>query len=336
MIGLHSQVAHALQNRRLGDAVTFKNLTLFPLMDGVSGEPDYLTLEEVLKRNLVEVTEVSSAGSVNNLKVTNRASMPVFIMDGEELVGAKQNRVVNLSILVPAEQTIVIPVSCVEAGRWHHVSPRFRTSRQAMPVRDRARKSQQVYRSLSLMGEAFADQSEIWEDLDERMMYLDIDSDTRAMTDIYEHLAPALEEYERAFRPVDGQTGVLAVINGRIVGMDVFDFAQTLRTFFPKLVRSYALDCITFYQVEFTPVFAEAVRQFVERVAHADSQTYPAVGEGEDVRFHAAGVVGSALVARGRMVHLCAFSQPDDHPNGFRDLFTRLSRASLRRERYIE
>jgi hypothetical protein len=41
------------------------------------------------------------------------------LLDGEELIGAKQNRALNLTILAPAKQVIVIPVSCVEAGRWH-------------------------------------------------------------------------------------------------------------------------------------------------------------------------------------------------------------------------
>jgi hypothetical protein len=112
----------------------------------------------------------------------------------------------------------------------------------------------------------------------------------------YEH---TLSDYERAFQPLEAQVGALFAINGRIVGLDLFDYAQTFRRFFPKLVRSNALDAITFFQPEFTPLTADGAQQFIERVARADSQVFPAVGEGEDLRFRAAGVVGSALAGKG-------------------------------------
>jgi hypothetical protein len=66
----------------------------------------------------VRVTELNAGGSVPELRLENNADLPVLLVDGEELVGAKQNRVLNLTILAPAKRTTVIPVSCVEAGRW--------------------------------------------------------------------------------------------------------------------------------------------------------------------------------------------------------------------------
>jgi len=78
---------------------------------------DYLLLDEALREGLIEVGEVSKEGSVQNLKVTNKSLKMVLILDGEELVGARQNRVVNTIILVQAKYTLLIPVSCVEEGR---------------------------------------------------------------------------------------------------------------------------------------------------------------------------------------------------------------------------
>jgi hypothetical protein len=74
---------------------------------------------------------VSEAGSVPELLVKNLAPSPVLILDGEELIGAKQNRIVNLAILVAAGQTLRIPVSCVEAGRWVHRSREFAAAGRA-------------------------------------------------------------------------------------------------------------------------------------------------------------------------------------------------------------
>lgn len=334
---MHTRIAETLLHLQLGEPVTFKNLSMFPLLTGVTGSPDYLTLEEALQANLVTVGEVHEGGVVNNLKVTNRAPQAVLIVDGEELIGAKQNRMVNLTILVPAEQTVVIPVTCVEQGRWHHVSREFRTSRQAMPSTMRARKAEQVYYRRMTTGEAYADQSALWAEIAERQMEMDVHSPTAAMADIYDRFDVTLRDYEQALKPLDCQTGALFAINGRIVSLDVFDYAGTFARFFPKLLRGCALDAISYFQPQFTPLTGSAVQEFIHRVAHADAQAFPAVGEGEDVRFRAAGVVGAALIARDRMIHLCAFTSPDapaERGHGMSDLFTSLSRPSARWRRH--
>lgn len=117
----------------VGPATTFGKLTLFPLLSPESRVPDYLTLEEALEQGCSEVTEVSPAGTVSELLFTNHGDRSVLLLDGEALVGAKQDRVLNLSILAPARKTIRIPVSCVEAGRWSARSQAFKTATN-MPI----------------------------------------------------------------------------------------------------------------------------------------------------------------------------------------------------------
>jgi len=107
-----------LNDLDLGQPASAANLTVIPLLAQREAEPSYLTLDEALAKGLAVVTEVSESGSVPQLLVKNLGRQQVLILDGEELIGAKQNRIVNLTILVPAQTTIEIPVSCVEAGRW--------------------------------------------------------------------------------------------------------------------------------------------------------------------------------------------------------------------------
>src|SRR4051812_29626447 len=93
----------------------------WPLDDGLP----YQTLDEALAAGTLEVTELTEGGSVPLLKVVNRGTEPVFLMAGEQLVGAKQNRILNTSLLVPAGSELTVPVSCVEAGRWGYRSAKF-------------------------------------------------------------------------------------------------------------------------------------------------------------------------------------------------------------------
>ena len=102
-----------------GDAVSFGNMAVAPLVRNAEAAegPEYLILREAFEAGFLQVSEVSESGSVPELVVRNTGKLPILILDGEELAGAKQNRVVNTSILVPPEAKIVVPVSCTESGR---------------------------------------------------------------------------------------------------------------------------------------------------------------------------------------------------------------------------
>jgi len=107
-----------INDLQVGQARRHQNLVAYPLLCAASGALNYLTLDEALKTGRFKVGEISIAGHVPELSVANGLSQPVLLLDGEELTGAKQNRVLNLSIMIPPETDMMIPVSCVESGRW--------------------------------------------------------------------------------------------------------------------------------------------------------------------------------------------------------------------------
>jgi hypothetical protein len=110
---------------KLAKAQSHRNLVLFPLLAPDSGDPDYLNLEEALQEEAVVITEVDEGGHVLELKLISRSESKVLILDGEELKGAKQNRIVNATFLIGPKMEVVIPVSCVEHGRWSYQSLDF-------------------------------------------------------------------------------------------------------------------------------------------------------------------------------------------------------------------
>ena len=71
---------------------------------------------------------MSEAGSVPYLQAVNKGPWPVLIFDGEELVGAKQNRITNATILVGVGKT-VLPVSLRGAGAVEQPQPGLRVRR---------------------------------------------------------------------------------------------------------------------------------------------------------------------------------------------------------------
>ena len=112
-----TNVTDFLATVAVNEPLTFKNLTVFPLILPAPSEPGYITLDEAIAADSVSLTETSDSGTVPRIRLANDGDHPVFLLDGEELVGAKQNRVLNVTILAPAHKSIDIPVSCVEMGR---------------------------------------------------------------------------------------------------------------------------------------------------------------------------------------------------------------------------
>ena len=129
-----------------GEPLNFKSLRVVPLVGPSREDPSYRLFGPDVAED-VEVDEVNDAGSVPNLRVTNRLTDRVLLIDGQELIGAKQNRIVNTDVLVPATAKITIPVSCVEAGRWSYSRHGFHAGKMAYRSA-RAAKCVQVHRSL--------------------------------------------------------------------------------------------------------------------------------------------------------------------------------------------
>jgi len=300
------RIVDAVRGVECRPAMAFQNLALAPLVADRDREAGYVVLDDALARGWVTVTEVGEGGSVPELKVVNRGDVAVLLLDGEELVGAKQNRVLNLTILVPPQHTTIIPVSCVESGRWRRASHEFGSASRTQFAEGRAAKMDQVTRSLKAHGTRRSDQQAVWSAIEEKSARLDAKSDTAAMAAMYEKLDHSLEDFIAAFPPVDLQVGAVFLVNGRLAGLELFDAPSTWRTLWPKLVRSYALDAIDRKQVR-PPVTPSDERFLIDAVAASASAVFRAVGEGEDVRLSGRDVIGAALVARERAIHLCAF-----------------------------
>ncbi len=300
-----------LASIHLGRPRRHQGLVVFPLFGppaDAEGSPAYRLLDEALTAGEVEIDEVSEGGVVPELRLLNRGKTPVLLLDGEELVGAKQNRVLNLTILAPPGETR-LPVSCVEAGRWHHDTQGFRAAGRTQFAEARAAKVAQVCESRRAAGGMRADQGEVWSQIADKSARMGVHSRTQAMADLFDDYQDRLEDYVEALGAEPGQTGALFALGSRITGLDLFDHPDTLARSLPKLVRSHALDAIE-QQQRGGPEdkgFPDAWG-FLERLAQCEAAAFPSPGLGQDLRLEGEGVRGAALSWQGRLVHLVAFA----------------------------
>jgi len=319
---------------KLGRKQSYTNLTVFALLSDYNADADYLTLDEALTGNLIDVVEKDEAGTVPELKVVNKSNRMVLILDGEELVGAKQNRIVNTTILIAGNTTTVIPVSCVEQGRWSYKSDKFRSEKRMMASKLRASKADQVKSSLKNSGKFRSDQSAIWDDVEKMASNLSAESPSMAMSAIYQKKAPSIEKYVKHFDLTDSQVGAVFLINGKVAGMDCFGKPETFSKIFEKLVESYALDAIdsSGNNMEKAKKGTKSeAGKFIESSSDCRVEAHQSVGQGIDCRLDADESTGFALAHDKQVMHMSLFAKASE--NNQQTPGSRMIRFSHRRRR---
>lgn len=303
-----TQLAAFFKALTVGEPQTHDNLKIYPLHHTHQHPHRYRTLDEAMEAKEVVVKEVSEGGSVPTLKVQNTGKVPVLIVVGEELIGAKQNRVLNTSLLIPAEGELPIPVSCVEHGRWHYTSREFASSTTSSHAFLRMAQTENVTKNLRTKAAYDADQTAVWSEVSRKMSAHDSVSSTSALHDVYEQMEEKLKGYLEAFKTPESE-GILVVINGRVVGADVLDRAEALRHLWHKLARSYALDALEYQGAPAVEEAANAPQQFLTLIQNAAEEPYDSVGLGKDVRLTGEGITGSALLWDDQFVHASLFNK---------------------------
>ncbi|HDR15984.1 MAG TPA: hypothetical protein ENN79_10970 [Desulfobacteraceae bacterium] len=328
---MNTQVAEYLSQAELGGAQKFKNLVMVPIVSRYRDRDNYLLLDEALQQDTLKVMEVDRQGSVPDLKVVNKSGRMVLIFDGEELVGAKQNRIVNTTILLAPESETTIPVSCVEQGRWAHTSDHFFSEKRMSPSFMRKNKAEHVMASLRMDAGFKSDQGRIWSEIHERQARRAAHSPTGRMSELYTKDRPLLDEYLHQFRSVDNQVGALFLVNGRIAGLDGFGSPGILARVFPKLVESYAIDALDMYRPgdPEQPNGADS-ELFLRGCLDAKSEERPSVALGIDCRLSSQDRIGAAIVFQDRVLHLSFFAREAGEER-YANIGSRFARMSHRR-----
>lgn len=296
-----------LERASIGRPITRGGVSLFPVYIH-GGSIDGGGLDIAARPDDVSINEQESA-TVPTITVTNPGPRPTLLVEGETVTGGQQNRVLNVSVLVPAASTIQVPVSCVEAGRWNGRSA-FERGRTFAPRRVRRVKNASINESVRHGDVKFSDQGAVWATIGHELDRMHVASstaawhDAEAMLEADESRARALEELV-AIGPLPGQCGIVLGHGSRVVAAEIFATPELLAANWEALVRAALLD--TPVRLEGRPSVSRALR-FVNRLATAEGTTSRGVGLGEELHVRTSRFVGQALTFQGRVVHASAFA----------------------------
>ncbi len=304
---------------QLDNPIGHRNLTLVPIR-GQAAELDYILAADAIAAGTLTVKEISDSGAVNTLVVENKGDKRVLLLDGEELIGAKQNRILNTTILIEAHTTQKIPVSCVEQGRWRHVSSKFAVGMYSPPEM-RSKKSRAVSINYERCGEAVSDQGEVWQDVENICCDLHAHAPTRAMKDAFDQRRDDFESYVRALPYPEGARGVMAAISGRFAAIDVLDKPATFKRIWDRLVSGYAVDAVRWREEEYRPFTEKSAKFFIDSISDCRVSSFDSAGLGRELRFESPQILGQALVVDDCLVHMSVFpggiqnreGEPEEH-----------------------
>jgi len=292
---------------RLGQPRAVGALSLVPMFhEGPTAT--YVPYAAVHGGGLVEVREVTGGGQVNTLVATNRMDQPVLLLEGEILEGMQQTRVLNITILLPAKSEVKIPVSCVEAGRWSSTSAVARRHDFHMSPRVRLRNNQTVVVSARQMGAYMSNQGDVWASVNEELAAHNVESSTREHAEIGRQKRADVEQTLAKLEPEPGQCGVLAVLGGKPMCLDLFDRASTLEAVSSGLVGSYALDAMTVPKPAVAARDLERSLAWLAALPKAIATAHPGVGLGTNVVLSSPKAGATGLVLEDALVHLGAFA----------------------------
>lgn len=243
--------AMAQSNYRISAPYTYKNLTIF-LIHGKdsTNKKNIITLQEALKLKVFKVYETSE---VNELQVENTSSQyDVFIQSGDIVKGGKQDRVLAISIIIPARSgRVSIEAFCVESGRWEkrkdEDAQQFTTSEERIVSKD-----------LKVAANGQRSQSEVWNKVSEAQKKLStnigVDVTANASGSSLQlalensKVAATTEEYVAKLTALTrGKTDVIGyafAINGQINSADIYVSNHLFNKLWPRMLKAAAVEAV--------------------------------------------------------------------------------------------
>lgn len=267
---------------------------------------EYISGPSAIAKNFVEVREVSLSGSVNNLALINTSDKYIFFLDGDILTGAKQNRVLNTSVFIAPNTKLHIPVSCVEQGRWRSVSSKFRPTDYISPDTLRAKKLKAVNKNLRGGRGHFADQGEVWKEVDEFLEIHNSISTTMDFTKVYEDKEKDFNDFIKQFSVNNESNGVAIFVDNSPLGIDIFNRTDIYQEYFPKRLKGIALEVFNLKEKENTMTETEANYKTLSLFDELEKLQYTehdGVGIGREKRYDNDKLVALELKYLKHLIH---------------------------------
>ncbi|HEY5143994.1 MAG TPA: DUF6569 family protein [Solirubrobacteraceae bacterium] len=311
----------------LGEPQVVGPLAVFP----VFGPPpllEYRAFSDAIEHGAF-VKELDRGASVNHLLACNPTNRALLLYEGEQVIGAQQDRAMDGTVLVGAGARVEVPVSCVEQGRWdgRRHDEHFKPAPHADDPSLRRIKRESALRSAEQGLAGRPAQGEVWHVVGSRLRHFGVDSQSSKFGDLFEQRRGEIGALADDIEPAADQVGALACVGGAPIALDVVSRPQVFRALHERLVRGYALDALSAEPARGSVADQAAAGAFLARALTASHRQVPTPGLGRAHALVGPRIVGSMLSHEDELVALCAFPTESGHG----DVVGQVARPSRRR-----
>jgi hypothetical protein len=273
-------------------------LTIFPVR--LNKTPIFgpvLTADEALRNGVLTIKEIGS-GQVNKVTAYNKSDRHVFLMAGQAVSGAKQDRMISEDTLLPPNSTTEVAVWCVDHGRWTPGQTDFRAGEFFAPAA--VRREAAVSKS----------QQRVWDSVAEVQSGVGAAPGSLATAVNSPKVRIETQPYRDKLIPLPdkrpGTYGVIVAYGDEFLAADIFYTSSLFERLWPKLLDSYLLDIAGRSKSHGRPSVADAER-FLGQLYWAQRSSASTPGAGRRVELRTGTIYGSALIMRSSVIHLEAF-----------------------------
>jgi hypothetical protein len=252
LVGISGKAqAQTVSDYKISAPFNHKNLTIF-LIHGKdqTAKKNILTLEEAMENKEFVVYETDDVNelAVENLSKTN----DVFIQSGDIVKGGQQDRLLAVSIIIPANSgRVLIAAFCVEAGRWrkrgNEDKGQFSSSSERIVSRD-----------LKIAANISRSQSKVWEEVKDTQDKLSENvgvsvNSTKSETSLQlslenKQVRETIDGYvAKLGKIIEGKKDVIGyafAINGKINSADVYVSNSLFKKLWLKMLKASATEAV--------------------------------------------------------------------------------------------
>jgi len=304
LAGQEKAVANLIENMEVGEPVYYKNLTIVPVYNTkIKDWTPYVNLDEALRKKWIEISEVEG-GQVPQVKIRNRSNKTIFLMGGEVITGCKQDRILGRGVLLgPKRKEVIVPVYCVEQGRWTYQSETF-SSRKNLGTSNLRAEAQKG------KGDT---QTNIWSDVTKMQQKMKVSSRTGNYQHIFDksEIKNEVGYYEKEFHDIPqlqkDTVGVIVGVGGKVISVDIFCNPEVFQKKWPKILKASAFSAIS--SEDRGTVTQKASIRFLQKLHDKTFFSRKSVDLGSECYVEDSEVNVSAIIYRKTVIHLAGFPQ---------------------------
>lgn len=293
-----------LKHLSLAKRQDYENITVVPILSDTNTPFDVLDLKEGLKMGLVKIEECDNS-NIEQVKLKNNSISPLILLDGEEIAGSLQNRIISQTMIIAPKSEMEIPVNCSEKGRNTYKSE-FHYSNYMANSNTRRKK---VYNKNKLR------QNVVWNSIDDLEKDKNTCSKTNALRDSYEKNKYDIDSYLKHFKMENNQIGVICIVENK-VGIEIFNNHSLYEKYDEMLLRSYIIDSSSSEKINISDKELENILASINYDSFIKKE---AVGLGKYYKISNSYGNGHILIYKNNMVHASFFKKIEEPAvnNGF-------------------